>query len=183
MLSEGLITEKQAQDHPERNVIERALGFTNEDPEITEVTLARGDVLLLCSDGVSTVVNAEAMAKCVVQAANAEDAAENVVSAALKNNTDDNSTAVIAALNWTSHQAGTQRTSRAGTQRASRARRANHRPSKGFSLPDLIKQHLVAIVLALLLLCAGIVIGLWVASGDDSGNSAVEQTTLNNDSA
>jgi protein phosphatase len=100
LLSQGLISEREAQNHPERNVIERALGFTTEDPEITEVILTRGDVILLCSDGVSTVLSAETMARCVMNSSTADAAVEDIVKSALNSNTDDNSTAVVAAFNW-----------------------------------------------------------------------------------
>lgn len=100
LLSEGLITEKEAQDHPKRNVIERALGMTSDDPEITEVLLVRGDALVLCSDGVSTVLSAQAITSCVVDADTVDDAAEELINAAIKKGTDDNATAVVAVENW-----------------------------------------------------------------------------------
>jgi protein phosphatase len=107
MLSAGLITEKQAQEHPERNVIERALGFTDDDPEITEIPLSRGDALLLCSDGVSTVLNTQSLVDCVLRAKTIEEAAEDTVMMALKKNSDDNATAVVATMNWSALKAHT----------------------------------------------------------------------------
>lgn len=48
----GKITEKEAQTHPCRNVILQAIGATPEIvPGVTSVTLRRGDIFLLCSDG------------------------------------------------------------------------------------------------------------------------------------
>lgn len=95
MLSRGLITEEEAQNHPARNRIERALGFTDAAPDITETDLAPGDGLLMCSDGVYTVLDADALGACAAKANDAEGAARRVVKAALSAGTDDNSTAVV----------------------------------------------------------------------------------------
>lgn len=96
MLSQGLITEEEAQNHPARNRIERALGFSDATPDITEVDLQPGDMLLLCSDGVYTVLNSQAIAGCLARANDAENAAKRLVKVALNKGTDDNSTAVVA---------------------------------------------------------------------------------------
>ena len=98
MLSRGLITEEEAQNHPARNRIERALGFADAQPDFNETDLLPGDELLLCSDGVYTVVGAAGLVECLAAAENAQDAAQYVVGTALNRGTDDNSTAVVAAL-------------------------------------------------------------------------------------
>ncbi len=95
MLSRGVITEAEAQNHPDRNRIERALGFGNAVPDFNEVELGPRDVLLLCSDGVYTVMNSGQLCDCVLSARDAGKAAEAVVRKALKRGTDDNSTAVV----------------------------------------------------------------------------------------
>ena len=95
MLSRGLISEEEAQNHPDRNKIEQALGFTVLETEIDEVDFEPGDSLVLCSDGVYTVVNYEKLANCVQKSRDAESAALNAVNAALSAHTDDNSTAVV----------------------------------------------------------------------------------------
>ena len=96
MLSQGLITEEEAQSHPARNRIERALGFSDPSPEINEIDLEPGDGLLLCSDGVYTVLDAATLGAHAHSANDADAAAKTVVKAALASSTDDNSTAVIA---------------------------------------------------------------------------------------
>ena len=94
MLSRGVITEKEAQNHPDRNRIERALGFNDARPDVAEVELAPGDALLLCSDGVYTVLDADALGSCV-GSRDAAAAAERAVKLAIRRGTDDNSTAVV----------------------------------------------------------------------------------------
>lgn len=55
LIDRGEITEEQARTHPERNKITRAIGA---DSSVTtdyfEVDMAEGDMLLLCSDGLSS---------------------------------------------------------------------------------------------------------------------------------
>jgi PPM family protein phosphatase len=56
----GLLSPLEARQHPWRNVVTRALSG-GEDPEVDvkEVALQPGDRLLLCSDGLSSVVTDE----------------------------------------------------------------------------------------------------------------------------
>lgn len=95
LLSRGVITEEEAQNHPARNRIERALGFSDGDAEIDEVDLASGDALLLCSDGVYTALDAQTLGTCVTRSRDAAHAAKRAVKLALSRGTDDNSTAVV----------------------------------------------------------------------------------------
>lgn len=56
----GLLSPEAARDHPWRNVVTRALtGGPDPDVEITTLSVSAGDRLLLCSDGLSTVLNDE----------------------------------------------------------------------------------------------------------------------------
>lgn len=59
LLSKGRITEAEAVDHPRKNILTRALGT---DPDVavdlTDLSLKAGDVLLLCTDGVTNHVEA-----------------------------------------------------------------------------------------------------------------------------
>ena len=96
MLSRGIITEEQAQNHPDRNRIERALGFDNAKVEFTEVALQPDDALLLCSDGVYTVLDKSEIGSILDLGYGAAETAKRVVDAALTADTDDNSTAVVA---------------------------------------------------------------------------------------
>ena len=54
----GAITKEQAKSHPQKNVITRALGSeANVESDYFEFTLQSGDMLLLCSDGLSNMVS------------------------------------------------------------------------------------------------------------------------------
>ncbi len=53
----GELTEADARTHPWRNLVTRALtGGGDPQPDITQLTLERGDRVLLCSDGLTTPV-------------------------------------------------------------------------------------------------------------------------------
>jgi len=53
LLRRGEINEREARNHPRRNVLQKALGGSNQfvDPQVGAVTYETGDVFLLCSDG------------------------------------------------------------------------------------------------------------------------------------
>ncbi len=58
LLEYGAITREQAKVHPQRNVITRALGSEeNVEADYFEFTLQSGDILLLCSDGLSNIIS------------------------------------------------------------------------------------------------------------------------------
>jgi PPM family protein phosphatase len=60
LVARGKLTEEQAESHPQRSVITRALGAHHEVEVDTEVFPARdGDLFLLCSDGLTGMVGEE----------------------------------------------------------------------------------------------------------------------------
>ena len=60
MVESGSITPQQAAFHPDKNLITRALGVEAVvEPEYTDCAVQPGDVLLLCSDGLSNMVPEE----------------------------------------------------------------------------------------------------------------------------
>ena len=53
----GTITEEEAEHHPQKNIITKALGVDYRlEPECTIVKVQPGDLLLLCSDGLTNAV-------------------------------------------------------------------------------------------------------------------------------
>lgn len=58
LVDSGHITERQAKIHPNKNVITRAIGIDNEiDYDYFELSVSSGDIILLCSDGLSNYVD------------------------------------------------------------------------------------------------------------------------------
>ncbi len=67
LIDSGVITEKEAENHPQKNIILQALGTQPSiTVAVTSVELCRDDYLLLCSDGLSGLVKKEEM-KTIVQ--------------------------------------------------------------------------------------------------------------------
>lgn len=65
----GQISEEEAETHMFRNVILQALGAQNDLSPVTgRIRIRRGDILLICSDGLSGKLRAEDMLKIVGQA-------------------------------------------------------------------------------------------------------------------
>ena len=57
LVDQGSITEEEARVHPQRSVITRALGSEyHVEPDIYSLRVANGDRLLLCSDGLSSMI-------------------------------------------------------------------------------------------------------------------------------
>jgi len=54
----GVITLEEAMHHPDKNVITRALGISREvQPDVRQITIEPGDRFLLCTDGITDLLN------------------------------------------------------------------------------------------------------------------------------
>jgi len=92
---QGRLTEEQAEEHPQRSIITRALG---PEPEVNVDTMTypakNGDVFLLCSDGLTTMVSDEEIQKIMLEARTLRSAVNKLVDAANGMGGRDNITAV-----------------------------------------------------------------------------------------
>ena len=95
LVREGVLTEEEAQNHPMRNIITRAIG-TDESVEVDVVVVERrkGDLWLACSDGLHGLVDDRQMRDALRQYA-PEKAADVLLKAALDAGGRDNVTLVI----------------------------------------------------------------------------------------
>ena len=95
LVREGVLTEEEAQNHPMRNIITRAIG-TDESVEVDGVVEERrkGDLWLACSDGLHGLVDDRQMRDALRQYA-PEKAADVLLKAALDAGGRDNVTLVI----------------------------------------------------------------------------------------
>ena len=100
MVAEGVLTEREAQNHPQRNIIERALGFDAHEPDLSAFRLERWDGIVLCTDGFADVVDPQTAAAVAQSAASAPDAAELLVQLAQRAGVDDNATLALWAGDW-----------------------------------------------------------------------------------
>ena len=94
MVDRGELTEKEARCHPRRNLITRALGVKPRlDIDHCECPVKKGDILLLCSDGLSNYVEDLEMFK-ILYKFSASDAADRMIDTANAHGGGDNVTAV-----------------------------------------------------------------------------------------
>lgn len=93
----GLISADQARSHPLRNVVTRALGGRAEiDVEMQVHDAQPGDVLLLCSDGLTTMVPDADIARLLAEAGtDVESAARRLVDEANARGGEDNITVLV----------------------------------------------------------------------------------------
>jgi protein phosphatase len=103
LVRQGELSEAEAEQHPQRSVITRALG-TDEEVQIDTFSLQSkpGDVLLLCTDGLNTMVSEADIAAALGSETGAADVARRLVRAALKAGGEDNVTAVVVCFGETS---------------------------------------------------------------------------------
>ena len=96
MVRRGEITAAQAARHPHRSVITKALGTDLElDPDVIELSLEPSDRVLICSDGLTGMVDDESIGHIMGLGADAQATAQSLVDAALENGGEDNVTVVV----------------------------------------------------------------------------------------
>jgi protein phosphatase len=99
MRRKGQLTEAQAEDHPQRSIITRALGPEPEvEPDIQTVAAAPGDVFLLCSDGLTTMLGEKQIAKLLTGASSMQAAVRALVDEANRAGGRDNITVLAFRL-------------------------------------------------------------------------------------
>ena len=98
MVDRGEIDRADAWKHPRRNYITRALGAEDQvDCDLFFQEVQPGDVFLLCTDGLSGIVNPQELLFEIVYGGELETAAERMVAIALDRGAPDNVTALLIA--------------------------------------------------------------------------------------
>ncbi len=100
----GRLTEEEAMSHPKRNEINKALGFDGAiDPadyfETGESPFLPGDIILLCSDGLTDMINRSAISAILNSNKNVADKVKMLVNQANEAGGKDNITAVLVHNN------------------------------------------------------------------------------------
>ena len=100
LFRQGIINDREARTHPRRNVLQKALGGENQyvDPQTGSVGLKRGDLFLICSDGLSEGLYNHQMVDLLRLTKNGGanfNPARELVETSVKNDGRDNVTAIV----------------------------------------------------------------------------------------
>ena len=95
LIDEGRITEAEAAIHPQRSLLLRAINGSDVEPSLINREVRVGDRYLICSDGLSGVISAEAIAD-TLASYETSDAADRLIELALRGGGPDNVTVVVA---------------------------------------------------------------------------------------
>lgn len=96
LVANGSITQEEARSHPKRNVITRAVGVETElDVDAGAFSTAERDILMLCSDGLTSVVSDEEICAMILASPKGENTAERLVKRAIEAESHDNISAIV----------------------------------------------------------------------------------------
>lgn len=96
LLREQKITEKEAFNHPKKNIVTQALGLDNDlDLDKGQVKISKNEYILLCTDGLSDMIRKNKMEKIFSENELIEDIAEELLQEALNNGGLDNITLIV----------------------------------------------------------------------------------------
>jgi PPM family protein phosphatase len=102
LVRRGQLTPEEAYHHPQRNIVTRSLGTeSHSTPDLTVVPWSHGDVVLLCTDGLTDVVHLEELETFLAQVVQAtcsedvEEVAHQMIRLALERGGPDNITLIL----------------------------------------------------------------------------------------
>ena len=195
---QGKLTPEQAEDHPQRSIITRALGPEREVEVDTMTYRAKpGDAYLLCSDGLTTMVKDDAIASILASSDSLEGAARELIARANEAGGRDNITVVLFRLGEPGAVAVEEGTTLVGptaaeaglsgpaireeAARAATPREAHPREEEEEAVPSRPSRARRALkVLAAVALVAAIVVGAYLGirqvyflGGDEGGRVAL----------
>ncbi len=99
LMRSGRLTAEEAESHPQRSVITRALG-TDPDIDVDTLTVeaSPGDLFLLCSDGLTSMVPDDEILELIQNGRSLESMAKALVKAANRSGGEDNITVVLFSV-------------------------------------------------------------------------------------
>ena len=98
LVEQGLISEKQAQHHPQRHVVTQCIGGgRRQKPQIgfSQLAFSRAQAILLCSDGLYNELSDQQIHTIISQAGSSEDAINQLIKQANLQGGRDNTTAIL----------------------------------------------------------------------------------------
>lgn len=96
LVAAGVIDEEQAKVHPQRNVIWKTMGDKPKiEPDVFFAKIPSGGSMILCSDGLSGMVDDDQIRKIVTTALSSSDASQKLIDAANAAGGQDNISAIV----------------------------------------------------------------------------------------
>lgn len=106
LIESGTLSAEEASTHPKRSVITRALGSdARMTPDLYEINIQAGDRLLLCSDGLSSMVDNAEIESILARIRDPQRCADSLVNAALDAGGHDNITVIVVDVSHISERA------------------------------------------------------------------------------
>ncbi len=98
-VAQGYMTEEEAERSPRRNIVTRAVGVESTiDIDVIEMPVFNGDLLLLCSDGLTRGVTSRDILRTLEQDADLREKADHLISLANEAGGDDNVTVMLIVV-------------------------------------------------------------------------------------
>jgi PPM family protein phosphatase len=102
LVDQGQLDEQQATDFLYKNIITKAIGTEPKvDPTVEITDIAKNDIFLMCSDGLSDLLTIREIERTLVDNPSIQDAVENLIAQANEKGGRDNVTVVIAKVEGT----------------------------------------------------------------------------------
>lgn len=99
LINAGTLTKTEAREHPQKNIITKALGTeSNIDPDFYRTELMAGDKIMLCTDGLHGELSDKEMADIIAMHENMNDACRSLVEAANTRGGHDNITVICIEI-------------------------------------------------------------------------------------
>ena len=156
MVREGRLREEEAERHPQRSIITRALGVDADvEVDLSMLDLRSGDRLLLCSDGLSSMIDRDEIAGGLSEHPDPQDAADDLVARANDAGGEDNITVVVIDVDGQAGGEATTAPARTTDADAPRAPAPAREPEEAPTAPRRRWVKPVVIVLVVLALLAG----------------------------
>lgn len=179
MVKEGRLRQEEAERHPQRSIITRALGVDSDvEVDVQRLDLRVGDRLLLNSDGLTGMLDADAVESVLNDEADPQAAADKLVSLANDAGGEDNITVVVVDV--TDEDERSEEEAAAPAPPSEGGAREDTEPGPKHSSATYWRRRFVVGLVALVLLCAGGYVAAryflhnsWYVGASDDGYVAI----------
>jgi len=98
LVEAGHLSEEQARNHPRRHLVTQSIGMPDVGIETVEFALTKGDIVLLCSDGLTGMISDDLISELLARGEGPSDAAWALITAANAAGGHDNTTVAVVEV-------------------------------------------------------------------------------------